>query len=117
MRTITFVATILATLGSVAAAYAAPAPAGAAVWEKNCLKCHGVDAKGNAKTSKMLKIDMKLLDLTTPATVGKTDAELRKLIEEGREKMPGYKKDKLLTDTEIGDSLTHMRTLIGTPAP
>jgi hypothetical protein len=65
----------------------------------------------------MLKIDMKLLDLAQPGTVNKSDADLRKVIEQGKEKMPGYKKDKLLTDAEIGDVLVHLRTLIGTPAP
>ena len=54
MRKITLATLILAAVGFVAAA---PDPTGKATWDKNCVKCHGADGKGNAKIATTLKLE------------------------------------------------------------
>jgi mono/diheme cytochrome c family protein len=85
----------------------------AEIWGKKCASCHGQDAKGNAKMASMLKLEPALLDMTKKETVSKTDADLRKIVEEGKNKMPAFKISKKLTDDEISQAMKHMRKLIG----
>ena len=47
----------------------------------------------------------------------KTDEELRLVIEEGAEKMPGYKKEGKLTDQQITDVLIYYRSLVADVEP
>lgn len=68
---------------------------GAAVYSK-CKACHGADGKGNAA--------MKVAPFA-----GKSDAEMTKVIKEGKGKMPGY--TGKLSDAEIGEVVKYIKTL------
>lgn len=66
---------------------AAKAADGKATFAAKCATCHGKDGKGNASMAKMFKVEAAKLDLTA----GKAgEAELVKVITDGREKMPKF---------------------------
>ena len=70
--------------------------AGAAVYEKRCLMCHGEDGKGDTKAGKMTKTpDMNTAEWKN----GKTVAALEKTLREGLGKMPKY--EGKLSDEEL----------------
>lgn len=80
---------------STAAAGAKDAGAHAAIqarYDKLCKSCHGADGKGNAAKAKTLKIDATKLDLTRAEAANLTKEERRKILLEGKEKMPAYAK-------------------------
>ena len=89
-----------------AAALAADASAGKAVYEKSCVGCHGKDGKGNPAMAKVL--GEKGLDLTGKEATQKSDEELLKIIVEGAGKMPAQK--SLSTD-EQKQVLAYVRSL------
>ena len=69
---------------------------GAVVFNK-CKACHGADGKGNAA-------------MKAPAfDAAKSEADLVKIIEAGRGKMPSYKGK--LTDAEIAEVAKHIKGL------
>ena len=78
-------------------------------WEKNCLKCHGADGKGNTKMGKQSGVK----DYTDP----KVQEELKDenalkiikegIVEKGKKKMDPYK-DKL-TEDEIKALIAFIR--------
>jgi cytochrome c6 len=72
-----------------AAAFAADASAGKAIYEKSCASCHGKDGKGNPAMAKVL--GEKGLDLTSKEATQKSDEQLLKVIAEGAGKMPAQK--------------------------
>lgn len=110
------VAGALLAAGPDADPKAPPPHPGKAVWEKHCQKCHGTDGKGNAKLAATLKIEAKLLDLTRPETLARPEAELFKAVEEGRIKMPGFRKDNKLSCYETAQVIGYMHTLQPKPA-
>ncbi len=79
----------LATLAAVSliAATSAFAADGAALFKSKCAMCHGADARGETSVGKSLK----LRDFSSADVQKQTDAELKKIIEDGRGKMPPYK--------------------------
>src|ERR1051326_6966704 len=76
---------VLAFAIGVAAAWAADAKAGAAVYDKSCKSCHGPDGAPNATVEKMLKADMK--DLKSPEVQALTDNDIKSVITAGKGKM------------------------------
>ena len=107
---------ILAALAISAAVWSAPAGAaggdpakGKAVFEKSCAACHGQLGKGDGPTGAMLT--PKPADLTGAATVKKSDADLRTIIEKGKppSAMIGWKGQ--LSDGEIENVLAYVRSL------
>ena len=77
------------------AALAAEAPAGKAIYDKQCVSCHAADGKGNPDIAKAL--GEKGLNLIAKETTQKSDAQLLKVIVEGAGKMPpakGLSKDE-----------------------
>ena len=82
--------TTLALAGlSAATGLAADAKAGAAVYEKSCKACHGADGTANPAIAKMMKVDIK--DLKSAEVHGMSDADLKKVITEGKGKMKAVK--------------------------
>jgi len=81
--------TIMITLGLAAAAatamQAADAAAGKAAYDKSCKSCHGPDGTPNAAIAKMMKVDMR--DLKSPDVQATSDADLAKVITDGKGKM------------------------------
>ncbi|HTS13432.1 MAG TPA: cytochrome c [Candidatus Limnocylindrales bacterium] len=86
---------------------AAPAHAqgGAALFKAKCAPCHGADGKGDTSMGKVLKVR----DLSSEDVQKQTDAELTKITEDGKNKMPAYKGK--LTDDQIKDLVAFIRTL------
>jgi len=97
---------------SVGVIWALPAEAGEAakgkaLFEKNCVSCHGADGKGNPAMAKVL--GEKGLNIVTKETQAKKDEELLKVIVEGAGKMPAAGKN--LSKQEQKEVLSYTRTL------
>lgn len=83
---------------------------GATIYMEKCKKCHGEKGEGNPKaTEKLCKgVDPEKLKLDPIAT--KSDEEVKKLIVEGKEKMPAYAEK--LTPEEIDAVTAYCRVLV-----
>lgn len=79
-------------------------PDGAAIYKSKCAACHGVDGKGQTAMGK----NMKLKDLGSAEVQKLTNAELDKIIADGKEKMPAYKGK--LDQASIDAVIAHIRT-------
>jgi cytochrome c6 len=81
---------------AVPSAYAADEekPTAEKFYASKCASCHGKDGKGVEKMAKMLKVELKELDLVDKPATPEEDAEFVKITLEGKKKMPAYK-DKL----------------------
>ena len=80
-----------------------------ATYTKRCASCHGEDGRGSAKKATVLKVEAQLLDFTRPEAAALDAAELRKVVEEGKGKMPAY--GTKLTPAEIDALVAHVLTL------
>ncbi len=83
MRTTLFVLSLAAAAAT--SIQAANATAGKAAYDKSCKTCHGADGTPNPAIAKMMKVDMK--DLKSSEIQGMSDADLMKVITEGKGKM------------------------------
>lgn len=79
---------------------------GQKVFAAKCAMCHGVDGKGNAKMAAMMK--MTIPDLSAAAT--KADAELVKLVSDGKKPMPSFGGN--LSKEEL-DAVVHYAKALG----
>jgi mono/diheme cytochrome c family protein len=64
---------------------AANVGAGKAAYDKSCKSCHGADGTANPAVAKMMKVDIQ--DLKSPEVQGMSDADLAKVITDGKGKM------------------------------
>ena len=87
------------------AAFAGGGPDGAAVYKGKCAMCHGPDGAGQTSMGKTLK----LRDLRSADVQKMTDAELTKVISDGKGKMPAYKTK--LAAGEIDAVVAFLRSL------
>ena len=78
---------------------------GAATFKAKCAMCHGPDGAGQTAMGK----NMKLRDLGSADVQKTTDADLIKLITDGKGKMPAYKGK--LADADIKAVVAFIRTL------
>lgn len=76
---------VMALVVVATASWAADAAAGKAVYAKKCQMCHGAEGQGNPGMAKALKVELKALG--SAEVQAKSDAELKKIIAEGRGKM------------------------------
>jgi mono/diheme cytochrome c family protein len=58
---------------------------GKAAYDASCKKCHGPDGVANPMMAKMMKVEMK--DLGSADVQGHSDADIKKIIVEGKGKM------------------------------
>ena len=77
----------------------------AATFKTKCSPCHGVDGSGNTPAGKTVKAQ----DLRVPEIQSKTDAELAKVITDGKGKMPSFKSS--LSGDQIKGLVAYIRTL------
>ena len=82
---------------------------GKKVYQRDCQSCHGADGTGNPQIAKALQVSIP--SVTAAALKQKDDAELLRLIAEGKGKMPGYAKK--LSAEEQRQVLDYMKTLGG----
>ena len=74
---------------SATAGSAADAKAGQAIYDRSCKSCHGPDGTANPSIAKMMKVDMK--DLQSAEVQAMSDDEIKKVITDGKGKMPAVK--------------------------
>jgi mono/diheme cytochrome c family protein len=77
---------------------------GAALFKARCAMCHGPDGSGQTPVGKSLK----LRDMHSAEVQKQSDAELMKIILDGKGKMPANKGK--LTDAEVKALVEHIRT-------
>jgi len=98
-----FAVVLIAVL--VALPVLAAGPDGAALYKSKCAMCHGPDGAGQTTMGKNLK----LRDMRSAEVQKMTDAELTKVITDGKGKMPSYKGK--VSDAEIKALVAFLRTL------
>src|SRR5213592_1917457 len=76
---------------------------GAATFKTKCAPCHGADGSGQTPVGKNLKVR----DLRSPEVKKLTDAELTKVLSEGKGKMPASK----LSADDMKAVVAFLRTL------
>jgi cytochrome c oxidase cbb3-type subunit 3 len=77
-------------------------------WAKQCATCHGRRGKGDGPSSTMVKAR----DLTTPEfQASVSDEQLKKVIREGKDKMPAFN----LPDSIIDGLVQHVRGFVRKP--
>ena len=96
---------LLAIVAMMLAPLAAFAADGAAVYKAKCATCHGPDGKGETSIGK----SMKLKSLASADVQKTSDAELTKVISDGKGKMPAYKGN--LSADEIKALVAFIHTL------
>lgn len=105
MRVLSIVVALFGALAVASTAAAADLELGKKVYAAKCASCHGADGKGNAKMAGMLKINIP--DLS--GSKGKSDAELLKLLSEGKKPMPSF--GKSLSKDEMEAVLSYAKAL------
>jgi cytochrome c6 len=77
----------------------------AASFKTNCAACHGADGRGQGPMGKALHVK----DLASDDVQAQSDQDLKKIIAEGKGKMPAYKGK--LADADIAALVTFIRSL------
>jgi len=85
---------------------AADASAGKDVFAKHCVACHGADGKGNDTVAKMMKVTIP--PMASKEVQGLSDADLSKVITEGKGKMPPM---KTLSSADVANVVAFIREL------
>jgi cytochrome c6 len=81
-------AVVAASMCILLALAASPAFAGSAeIYKTKCAACHGADGSGQTPVGK----SMKIRDLRSAEVQKQTDADLQKIVTEGKSKMPAFK--------------------------
>jgi mono/diheme cytochrome c family protein len=82
---------------------------GKAAYQQRCLACHGPQGKGDGPTGKVLVPPA--ADFTSAASRKKTDAELLKIIENGKPPTAMIAWKGELSDEDIRNVLAYVKTL------
>jgi cytochrome c6 len=90
---------------SSAALASAQSGAGKNIFVSKCSICHGPDGSGKTSMGKSLKI----ADLHSPDVQKMSDADLKAILTNGKNKMPPFKGK--LTDAQMTDVLSYIREL------
>ena len=77
----------------------------ASLYKARCAVCHGAWGKGDSPAGK----NMGVLSFSDPKVAGKSDAELKDVIDKGKNKMPAY--GKSLKPDEIQGLVAYLRGL------
>jgi cytochrome c6 len=77
----------------------------ASLYKAKCAVCHGASGKGDSPAGK----NMGVLSFSDPKVAGKSDVELKDVIDKGKNKMPAY--GKSLKPDEIQGLLAYIRSL------
>ena len=94
---------------------AAPAPKGKdanpgkSLYTAKCASCHAKDGKGSAAMAKMYKLDAAKLNLLSEQSQKLADADLAKLIADGKGKMPKF--EGKLKKEDINSIVAYIRSL------
>ncbi len=80
---------------------------GRVIYSTICMRCHGIDGKGGAA----MTFTPPVADLTSPEVQSKLDAALFKKVHDGKANTAMGAWREVLTDDEIWDVLTYVRTM------
>lgn len=86
-------------------ASAADAAAGKAVFGTKCKTCHGAEGQGNPGMAKVLKTEIK--PLTDPEVQGMSEADIKKIVTEGKGKM----KPVAVTGADLDNVAAFVKTM------
>jgi mono/diheme cytochrome c family protein len=100
LGTLALVGALFAGACLLSAPAKADTAAGEAMFKAKCAGCHGADGKGKAA--------MKTTDMTADDVQKMSDADLSKIISEGKSPMPAY---KTLTPDQVKDLVSYIRSL------
>jgi cytochrome c6 len=76
----------------------------ATIYKTKCSACHGPDGKGDTAMGKKLGVK----DLASPEVQKQSDDELADIVNDGKNKMPAYKKS--LKSEQVKDLVALIRT-------
>ena len=96
MRLLSTIVVLLSVVAPASMAAAADPEHGKQIYAQKCAGCHGPDGKGNAKMEEMLKVKIPAF----ASGVAKSDAELLKVIANGKVPMPAFGKSLSRDDME-----------------
>ena len=102
--------TLMLAVFAAAVSCSIAAPDGSAIYAEKCKKCHGDKGEGNPKAIEKLCKGVELEKLKLDTIASKSDEEVRKLIAEGKEKMPAYAEK--LSAEEIDAVVAYCRQLV-----
>jgi cytochrome c6 len=105
MRVLRTVAVLVGALALASTAVAADLELGKKTYGSKCVSCHGADGKGNAKLAERMK--MTIPDLGPAGSKG--DAELLKVVADGKRPMPGF--GKSLSQAELEAVVAYVKAL------
>lgn len=91
---------------AVTNAFAADAAAGKAVYDRGCKACHGADGKANPAVAQMMHVEIK--DLKSPDVQSMSDADIKKIITDGKGKMSPIKS---VTGKQLDDVVAYVKSL------
>ena len=91
---------------NLARAQGGDAKAGKALYDKSCATCHGADGTAKEAIAKMLKVEIP--HLGSKDVQAKSDADLKKVVTDGFQKM---KPVKGLADKDLANIIAYVRTL------
>ena len=97
---------LFAVPASLSARPAGDAAAGKEVFLKKCKACHGEDGQGNQGMAKLLKTTITPLDAAEVQS--KSDADLKKIVTEGKDKM---KPVKDVSGADLDNVIAFVRSL------
>lgn len=97
---------ILLFLFTAAAALAADATAGKAVYDRSCRSCHGADGTANPAIAKAMNVQ--IADLKSSAVKSMSEADMKKIITEGKGKMHAIKS---LSAKQVDDVIAYVHSL------
>ncbi|MFQ5684965.1 MAG: c-type cytochrome [Candidatus Binatia bacterium] len=103
-----FFALSLSWIAFVPPGNAADVTRGKKIYKMMCRKCHGNEGKGDGPKGKSLK--KKPANYTKPGFFDEhPDAELKKVVVEGKKPMPSFRKK--LKDKDVDDVIAYIKTL------
>lgn len=82
---------------------------GKALYEKNCLVCHGPQGKGDGPSGKVLKPPA--ADFTSPESKKKSEADLKQVLENGKPGTGMGPWKSQLRQSELNDLMGYVMTL------
>jgi cytochrome c6 len=103
LLTLVSMTTLLMLVASMA--FASPSPGAADIFKSKCATCHGADGSGQTAVGK----SMKIRDLSSADVQKQSDADLLKIITDGKGKMTGFKAK--LSVADISSLVAYIRGL------
>ena len=103
MRIFTIVMSVCFATGAYAAGNATD---GKAIYERTCKGCHGATGEANPSLAKMMKVQIP--NLGSAEVQKMSDAELKKIVTEGKGKMPPT---RTVAGKSVDDVIAYVRTL------